>query len=36
MIGEDMDEAGFKLRLEQVGMLPRCGSKGTIFGEGNM
>jgi len=32
-LGEDMDEVGFKLRLEQVGMLPRYGSKGSILGE---
>ena len=35
-LGEDMDEVGLKLRLEQVGMLPRYGSKGSILGEGNM
>ena len=36
VIGKDMDEVESKLRLEQVGMLPRCGSKGSILGEGNM
>lgn len=35
MIREDCMNGGYKLRLEGVGMLSRCRSKGSILGEGN-